>query len=180
VGRGLFSTLWVTIHQIADFFGPMHIQLSDLSFQSIITVFKHDTTGQPSLELVRLLNRMVKERHYRVHPKVISSLLHLRLKSELHVRSSDLRADREEKDTGAKLKGKKKEKVHLSKKAKKARKERKEIEQEMEEAEAEVDAEDRAKTVGHVDTTMATRTNSFSALAYRNPKAPIRPLLSHP
>jgi nucleolar complex protein 3 len=42
-----------------------------------------DLTGVPSLEAVRLLNRMIKERRYQVHPNLLSCLLHLRLKTEL-------------------------------------------------------------------------------------------------
>ncbi|OCH95527.1 nucleolar complex-associated protein 3 [Obba rivulosa] len=125
---------------------------SDLCLNSIIKVFRADNTGVPSLELVRILNRMVKERMFNVHPEVLSCLLHLRLKTELGVRASETKADKEEankahKGRRGKGKGKaKSEHVHLSKKAKKVLQERKEIEKEMREAEAEVDKEERAVT----------------------------------
>jgi nucleolar complex protein 3 len=99
---------------------------------------------------------MIKERHFHVHPNVLSCLLHLRLKSELGgVRASDDRAEKEEdrnklrqrNDKGRKGKAKMDPKPHLSKNAKKALKENKEIEEEMRDAEAEVDREERAKTV---------------------------------
>ncbi|KAI0030754.1 nucleolar complex-associated protein-domain-containing protein [Vararia minispora EC-137] len=120
---------------------------SDLCSETVITVFRADETGVPSLEIVRLLNRMVKERRFKVHPEVLSCLLHLRLKTELGVRASEAKVEREPKPKPAKDKNKRKkggvEKQHLSKKAKKVIKERKGIEKEMREAEAEVDREER-------------------------------------
>ncbi|EPT05997.1 hypothetical protein FOMPIDRAFT_1026864 [Fomitopsis schrenkii] len=120
--------------------------LSDLCLNSLIKVFRADSTGDASLEIVRLLNRMIKERKFNVHPDVLSCLLHLRLKTELGVRASETKADKEQpgKAHPKRGKGKKADQPHLSKKAKKVFKERKEIEKEMREAEAEVDKEERA------------------------------------
>ena len=98
---------------------------------------------------------MIKEKRFNVHPDVLSCLLHLRLKTELGVRASESKA---EKNDGAKVlsngraaarrtKGRPTNQVHLSKKAKKALKEKKEIEREFREAEADVDVEERAVTV---------------------------------
>ncbi|TFK54919.1 nucleolar complex-associated protein 3 [Heliocybe sulcata] len=126
---------------------------SDLCLSTIIKVFRQDVTGVASLELVRLLNRMVRERKYNVHPNVLSCLLQLRLKTELHVRASESKADKEGDDVKGKGKGKSRhgkgkrsDVPHLSKKAKKVLKEQKEIQKEMKEAEAEVDKEERAVT----------------------------------
>ncbi|KAF8188421.1 nucleolar complex-associated protein 3 [Pholiota molesta] len=94
---------------------------SELCSKTLIAVFRADLTGEASLEIVRLINRMVKERHFKVHPNVLACLLHLRLRTELGP-------------------------VHLSKKAKKAYKEQKEINKELQEAGAEVDKEER-KTI---------------------------------
>ncbi|KAI9446221.1 nucleolar complex-associated protein 3 [Lactarius indigo] len=130
-------------------------EASNLCLDSVISVFRADKTGVPSLEIVRLLNRMIKERHFAVHPNVLTCLLHLRLKSELGVRASEARAEREE-IKREKLNQRKKSKVkgaessHLSKKAKKALKEKKEIEKELKEAEASVDKEERASN--HTET----------------------------
>lgn len=88
---------------------------------------------------------MVKERHFNVHPNVLTCLLSLRLKTELGVRASDSKANPNE--PPPKRKNDKKEQPHLSKKAKKVMKEKKEIEREFREAEAEVDKEERAVTV---------------------------------
>jgi len=120
-------------------------QMSDLCLNSLIKVFRGDNTGDASLEIVRLLNRMIKERKFNVHPDVLSCLLYLRLKTELGVRASETRADKEQPGkVTKKAKNKKAERPHLSKKAKKVFKEKKEIAKEMREAEAEVDKEERA------------------------------------
>ena len=100
-----------------------------------------------SLEIVRLLNRMIKERHFKVHPRVLSCFLHLRLRTELGIRSSDTHAEKPDTQRQKRLKDKKIAPVHLGKKAKKALKEQKEINKELREAEAEVDKEERKTTV---------------------------------
>ncbi|CAE6465326.1 unnamed protein product [Rhizoctonia solani] len=127
-------------------------ETSDLCSNTLITMIRSDITGTPSLEAVRLLNRMIKERRFLIHPRVLNCLLHLRLKSELGVRANRETIDRpeENKEKVKKLrKGKKanvKEgQVYLSKKANKALKANKEIESEMAEATAEVDKEERTK-----------------------------------
>nr|GAT58714.1 predicted protein [Mycena chlorophos] len=131
---------------------------SELCLDSIVTVFRKDLTGTASLEIVRLLNRMVKEKRFNVHPNVLSCLLHLRLKTELGVRASESHADKDElpkrhsasKDAARRAKGKPTAQPHLSKKARKALKEKKDIDREFREAEAEVDKEERAVT--HTET----------------------------
>jgi nucleolar complex protein 3 len=121
---------------------------------TLISIFLEDQTGTPSLEAVQLLNRMIKERHFNVHPEVLTCLLHLRLKTELNIRASDSKVDKNIQSKGKaaarRAKGKSTEQPHLSKKAQKALKERKEIEREMRDAEAEVDKEERANTVSVV------------------------------
>ncbi|KAG1731914.1 CBF/Mak21 family-domain-containing protein [Suillus lakei] len=129
-------------------------EASDLCMNTLISIFREDQTGAPSLEVVQLLNRMIKERHFNVHPEVLTCLLHLRLKTELNIRASDSRADKNIQSKGKaaarRAKGKPTEQPHLSKKAQKVLKERKEIEREMRDAEAEVDKEERANT--HTET----------------------------
>ena len=131
------------------------------------------------MEIVQLLNRMVKERHFNVHPDVLTCLLHLRLKNELHLRASDTKSDKEKvestkahskgRSAARRAKGKPTDQPHLSKNAKKALKEKKEIEKELREAEAEVDKEERAKTVRDSKYSMYRRTN-FREAAYGNSK----------
>jgi len=120
---------------------------------TLISIFREDRTGVPSLEAVQLLNRMIKERHFNVHPEVLTCLLHLRLKTELNIRASDSKVDKAQniqskgRAAARRAKGKPTEQPHLSKKARKVLKERKEIEREMQDAEAEVDKDERANTV---------------------------------
>jgi len=94
---------------------------------------------------------MIKECGFSIHPNVLSCLLHLRLRTELGVRASDTKVEKEGQNTRdqRRWKGKKAEQPYLSKKAKKALKEKKEIDKEMHEAEAEVDKEERATRVSH-------------------------------
>lgn len=98
-----------------------------------------------------MLNRMIKERKFAIHPNVLSCLLHLRLRTELEVRASDTKVEKEGQNVRdqRRRKGRRAEQPYLSKKAKKALKEKKEIEKEMHEAEAEIDKEERAATVSH-------------------------------
>ncbi|KAG9001125.1 hypothetical protein FRB94_004923 [Tulasnella sp. JGI-2019a] len=143
---------------------------SDMCLSSVITIFRADSTGVPSLELVRLLNRMIKERHYRVHPNVLSCLLYLRLKTELAgVRASAGRATKDavpKKPMKMRKKDKKALRPHLSKKAKDTKKELEGIQREMDEAEAEVDLEDRA--VQHTETLKLLFVLYFSII--KNPR----------
>ena len=129
-------------------------QSSNLCLNTLIKIFRSDLTGVPSLEIVQLLNRMIKEKRFNVNPEVLSCLLHLRLKTELTVRASERKADKEDgikahskaRAAARRAKGKSTQ-PHLSKKAKKAFKEKKEIEREFRDAEAEVDKEERMTTV---------------------------------
>ncbi|KAG2349941.1 nucleolar complex-associated protein 3 [Suillus weaverae] len=129
-------------------------EASNLCMNTLISIFREDQTGTPSLEAVQLLNRMIKERHFNVHPEVLTCLLHLRLKTELNIRASDSKVDKNIQSKGKaaarRAKGKPTGQPHLSKKAQKVLKERKEIEREMRDAEAEVDKEERANT--HTET----------------------------
>ncbi|CAA7271730.1 unnamed protein product [Cyclocybe aegerita] len=118
---------------------------SEQCSKTLITVLKADLTGEASLEIVRLMNRMIKERHFQVHPNVLSCLLSLRLRTELGVRASDTHADKSEtKDKNKR--GKKSQRIHLSKTTRKFLKEKKEIDKELREADAEVDKEERNAT----------------------------------
>jgi len=142
-------------HRTCEPYPTIISQASNLCLDSVISVFRADTTGVPSLEIVRLLNRMIKERRFAVHPNVLTCLLHLRLKTELGVRASEAKTEREDikrekPNQRKKSKVKGAESTHISKKAKKALKEKKEIEKEMKVAEASVDKEERASN--HTET----------------------------
>jgi len=125
-------------------------QGSELCHNSLVKVFQEDATGAVSLEVVRLLNRMIKESKYQVNPNVLSCLLHLRLKTEIGVRASKTSVEKQP----VKIKSKEKRgkgtaatQTHLGKKAKKVLKEKAAIRKDMKEAEGEVDKEERNKTV---------------------------------
>ena len=99
---------------------------------------------------------MIKEKQFNVHPNVMFCLLDLRLKTELGgVRASQSKADVEGpksvlskgKAAARRAKGKSTALPHMSKKARKKAKEIKGIEDEMREAEAEVDREERSSMV---------------------------------
>ncbi len=126
---------------------------SEMCLQAIIKVFKEDHAARYSGVLLRLLARMIKERHYKVHPNVMDCLLSLRLRSELSIdKEGNTRWKRGgfskdgEKWTGLKAKSEVR-KQWMTKNKKKADKERKVLEREMDEAEAEVDIEERSRNV---------------------------------
>ena len=155
-------------------------QGSELCHNSLVKVFQEDTTGAVSLEVVRLLNRMIKESKYRVNPNALSCLLHLRLKTEIGVRASKTSVEKQP----VKIKSKEKRgkgtaatQTHLSKKAKKVLKEKETIRRDMKEAGGEVDKEERNKTVcEHILGTFRGLNRSLS-LAHRDVEARLRPLL---
>ena len=125
-------------------------QGSELCHNSLVKVFQEDATGAVSLEVVRLLNRMIKESKYRVNPNVLSCILHLRLKTEIGVRASKTSVEKQPAKTGSKEKrgkGTAATKTHLSKKTKKVLKEKEAVRRDMKEAGGEVDKEERNKTV---------------------------------
>ncbi|KAI8853921.1 CBF/Mak21 family-domain-containing protein [Chytridium lagenaria] len=129
-------------------------------------VFKSDVTGETSLEAVRLISKFVKARAFKVGPEVLGTFLHLRLKDEL----ASVAEEEKEKAGG---KRKRDEKVHMSKKARKVSKLEKEVQEEMKEAEAEVDREQRKRT--HTETLKFVFTTYFRVLkgAKDSPLLPI-------
>ena len=135
-------------------------------YEALVTVAREDLHGEASLEIVRLIHRMTKERRFRVNSRVLDVLLELRLRDELGTKRAGMqtasdpvkeaekeREERERRRLQHKIgKGKatpreirKGQGQHLSKKAVKKRRELKAIEAEMKEAEATVDLEQREK-----------------------------------
>ena len=109
--------------------------LSRMCYDALQKVLKGDISGEFSLEITKLLNRMIKERQFRISPNVLSLFNSLRLREELSLESMQKPNKHQRKYK------EKKERKHLSKKAKKAHRENKEIEKEMKEAQVEVDKE---------------------------------------
>ncbi len=129
----------------------LRFQECELVLQSFVSVFKQDITATNSQILVRLINRMIKERKFQVHPNVLTCLLHLRLRTEL----DSMKRGKNSKGKGKRPDGDKPEKQFKSdvrkkwqtKNQKKREREMKEVQKEMAEAEAEVDQEERAQVV---------------------------------
>lgn len=132
---------------------------AEMCLQAIITVFRQDVAANHSFTLLRLIARMIKERHFKVHPNVMACLLHLRLRSELSMDEDDRKKGKGKgrggkfgrggKDSKEREQPKIKSEVRkqwMTKNRRKAEKERKEVEKELEVADAEVDVEER-KTV---------------------------------
>ena len=125
---------------------------STLCASTLVQILREDPDGETSLEVVRLLHRMTKERRYKVNAAVLDILLHLRLKDELgDRRASTTHATRSKPDMYDKKEKpsevRKKEGQHLSKAQVKKMREMKEIEKDMREAEATVDLEQRERNV---------------------------------
>ncbi|WRT70179.1 uncharacterized protein IL334_007173 [Kwoniella shivajii] len=127
---------------------------ADLVLETFISVFRNDISGVHAQTLVRLIARMIKERHFQVNPNVLTCLLHLRLRNELDQMKRGKNAkggagggsgDKKDQPTEAKKFKSDIRKQWATKNQRKKQKELKEVEKEMKEAEAEVDKEERAQ-----------------------------------
>jgi nucleolar complex protein 3 len=107
--------------------------------------FAADDDGAPSLEAVNLLGKMMKAKDYKIQESVLNTFLHLRLLTELSVKSSTSKTDKPEE--GSSYRGKKPQRKweHRSKKEKKIARERKAVEKDFKEADAIISHEDREK-----------------------------------
>ncbi|KAI4205564.1 MAG: hypothetical protein LQ350_000343 [Teloschistes chrysophthalmus] len=103
--------------------------------ETLEQLFREDDDGDPSLDGVSQLTKMMKARDYRIEETVLNTFLHLRLLSELSSRGSQNRIDRSTSETtdGKKPKFKKE---FRTKKQRKMLKERKVVEKEFQEADA--------------------------------------------
>ncbi|AGO11292.1 AaceriACR032Cp [[Ashbya] aceris (nom. inval.)] len=107
------------------------------AIKALETLMNEDDEGRVSAEIVRLLSRTLKVRNYNVDESVLNTLLSVDV---LHDYDPNTKTDEP-----SKVKMKKKDRVHLSKKQRKVRKEMKQIEEEMRRAEQAVSAEEREK-----------------------------------
>ncbi|WFD49471.1 hypothetical protein GLX27_004154 [Malassezia furfur] len=129
-------------------------------YRALVTLLANDHDGEVALEAVMLLYRMIRERKLAVHANVLDLLAHLRLRDELgkghrtgpmgtasvakprakprHTSAAESRRA----DPKAVRKGLA---THVSKKQAKRNKELRAIEEEMREAEAAVDVEERTR-----------------------------------
>ncbi|WFD35927.1 hypothetical protein MCUN1_002798 [Malassezia cuniculi] len=123
-------------------------------FDALVQFLKKDNDGEASLEVVQLLYRMIRERHFLVHANVLDILAHLRLREELtrthktgpmgsaHAAPTPRVQQKNKVDSKRVRKGLA---VHRSKKETKRARELEAIEQEMREADAVINLEERER-----------------------------------
>ncbi|KAL8912378.1 MAG: hypothetical protein Q9171_002564 [Xanthocarpia ochracea] len=110
--------------------------------ETLEELFRQDDDGNPSLDGVTQLSRLIKARDYRVDESVLNTFLHLRLLSELSSRGSRTCIDR---PTSTDSKRPRFKKEFRTKKHRKLLKERKAVEKEFKEADAVVSREERER-----------------------------------
>ncbi|OUM59262.1 hypothetical protein PIROE2DRAFT_15231, partial [Piromyces sp. E2] len=114
------------------------VEVSNKCCKSIAVLFTKDETGEYSLEAMKLISRLIKNKNYNVREQVLQTFLYLRLKDEL-------RLPEKEEEKVKNNKRKRKQQPFLTRKARKVLKENKEVEKEMKEYEATIDLEKRQK-----------------------------------
>lgn len=118
-------------------------RMATATIKTIESIFNDDDEGTISVEIVRVMSKVMKVRNYNVEESVLNMLLSLDV---LHDYDPNTKDDND----SVQLKLKKKDRVHLSKKQRKARKEMKEIEEEMRKAELAVSAEERERNQAEI------------------------------
>ncbi|KAF2751133.1 nucleolar complex-associated protein 3 [Sporormia fimetaria CBS 119925] len=110
--------------------------------ETLEKLFESDEDGNPSLEAVTMLTKMMKGKNYQFDESVLNTFLHLRLLSEFGLKASYNSVDKPADDQymGKKIKQKRE---FRTKKQRKLMKENKAIEKEMKEADATVGHEER-------------------------------------
>ncbi|MCJ1360005.1 MAG: hypothetical protein MMC33_010008 [Icmadophila ericetorum] len=112
--------------------------------ETIEILFREDEDGNPSLDAVTSLTRMMKARDYRISESALNTFLHLRLLSEFSFKGSQTYIDKAV-DESFKGKKPKVQRVFRTKKERKILKERKVVQKQFEEADAIVSREERDK-----------------------------------
>ncbi|KAL8984086.1 MAG: hypothetical protein Q9205_001862 [Flavoplaca limonia] len=107
--------------------------------ETLEKLFREDDDGNPSLDGVTQLSKLIKARDYRIDESVLNTFLHLRLLSEFSSRGSQTRIDKSDSTDARKAKTKE----FRTKKYRKILKERKAVEKEFKEADAIVSHEER-------------------------------------
>ncbi|KAM3164837.1 Nucleolar complex-associated protein 3 [Lachancea thermotolerans] len=120
--------------------------LADPVYQKMVkaleTLLNEDDDGRNSLEIVRILAKTIKSRSYMIDESVLNILLSLDVLQDFDPNTKD--------EDFTKVKVKKKDRAHLSKKQRKVRKEMKKVEEEMQKAEQTVLAEEREKNQAEI------------------------------
>ncbi|SCU96941.1 LANO_0E14774g1_1 [Lachancea nothofagi CBS 11611] len=105
--------------------------------KAIETLLSDDDEGRISFDIVRILSKTIKTRSYMVEESALNILLSLEVLQDYDPNTKV--------DGPSKMKVKKKDRVHISKKQRKVRKEMKKVEEEMRRAEETVFAEERER-----------------------------------
>ncbi|XP_028414221.1 nucleolar complex protein 3 homolog [Dendronephthya gigantea] len=109
-----------------------HGEISSLCCETVQSIFKTDSVGEISLEIVQLINKLVKNQSFKVKPCVLETFISLRLHdAELGGKGKE---NEQRPKSGNKMEKMKKKK--MSKNDRKRQKELKKIERELQEAEA--------------------------------------------
>ncbi|EDO14368.1 hypothetical protein Kpol_178p2 [Vanderwaltozyma polyspora DSM 70294] len=117
-----------------------------ISRDSIIVLeqlLSEDDEGNISLDIIKIFSKTIKTRNYNIDESVINIFLSLDVLQDY---DPNTKSD----EDAIRLKVKKKDRVHLSKKQRKARKEMKQIEEEMRAAEQAVSAEERERNQAEI------------------------------
>lgn len=115
--------------------------ISDLCCESIERLFINDIQGDNSLEVVKLITKLIKSKHFHIRPRVIDTFLVLQLRPE------DLRRSVKVEKAAPDNQRKRKSEKHVSRTQKKKAKIDDELERELKEADAEYDKEWKKKLV---------------------------------
>ena len=120
--------------------------LADPAYTKIIKAIEillnEDEEGRISFEIVRILSKTIKSRSFMIDESTLNILLSLDVLQDFDPNTKV--------EEATKVKVKKKDRAHLSKKQRKARKELKQVEEEMRRAEQTVFAEEREKNQAEI------------------------------
>ncbi|ORY40133.1 NOC3p-domain-containing protein [Rhizoclosmatium globosum] len=119
------------------------VEVGAIACNGICKLFDGDVNGEPSLEAIKLIARMIKNKDYKVDESVLKTFMHLRLKDELALPTSE--KDEKKKQHNDKKRKRDKFTPNVSKKMKKLQKKEDEVQNEMKEAEATYSQEEKQK-----------------------------------
>ncbi|KAJ3126073.1 Nucleolar complex protein 3 [Physocladia obscura] len=125
------------------------VQVGAIACNAICKLFDMDISGEPSLEAVKLVARMIKNKEYKVDESVLKTFLHLRLKDEMvapaNSAAGEEAAKKKKIEDSRKRKSERNAAAHVSKKMRKVVKKDNEIASELKEAEATYSHEEKQK-----------------------------------
>ncbi|KAJ3065365.1 Nucleolar complex protein 3 [Podochytrium sp. JEL0797] len=123
------------------------VEVGAIACNGISKLFDGDVSGEPSLEAVKLMARMIKGKDYKVDESVLKTFMHLRLKDEMALPMTFEDQKKQHRDRDNKFNKRKRDKFtpHVSKKMRKVQKDEGGVESEMKEAEATYSQDEKQK-----------------------------------